>query len=353
MNGYYTVRRFDGKRDLNGKIPRFRIVCNNRTSGKTTSITHELINYYMETGRKFMLLYRNKYEISTAHASLLPGKKLWEKEHSVLLPEMSTKKQMEGLFTSIMFGDKEAGFAFYLDSKDKLKRYSEFFSEVDLGFFDEFQLEKGNYLKDEPESLESILTTVARGFGERVRDVTVYLAGNNVSFVNPYYYHFRIFERLEPGAKFIRGNGWVLDCEKNEDASEAIENSDTFSAFSGSKYNDYSTGKTTLLNNDTFITNKITGKSRYICTVIYDGTYYGLRQYYESGILYLSKKYDKSSKEVYAVKKNDMKANIMLSARSGMLYKMLDFGYKNGALFFDSIGAQNCAYEALAVSLYK
>lgn len=354
-DGFYSVRRFDGKKDLNGKEPSLRIICNNRTSGKTTSVGTECLEEFCENGNQFYIIFRNKYEIKNAHHSLDSAIDLWNSDHEEKL-EVKTTTIDGDIYSVITINDKEAGFAIPMKSVDSIKKYSNRFTKTTIGFLDEFQLESGSYIRvrnmSEPEILQSIITSISRGQGQRARKTVFYLIGNPVSDVNPYYYHFGIYKRMKPDTKWMRGDGWVLDCEKNKEAADAMEENELLNAFGNSKQLSYIKGESRLFDNDRFIVGKLTGKSRYICSIIYDGEMYGLRQFFDEGKLFISKNYDPNSKNVYAVKKDDMAANIMLSSRSSMLYKMLLYGYENGMLFFDSIGAQNLAYEALAVNLY-
>ena len=72
---------------------------------------------------------------------------------------------------------------------------------------DEFQSETNHYCSMEVEKLISLHTTVARGNGEMARYVPVYLIGNPVSLLNPYYSAVGITNRIQENTKFIRGKG--------------------------------------------------------------------------------------------------------------------------------------------------
>lgn len=358
MSDFYTLDRFDGKKDLNGKIPKLRIICNNRTSGKTTAVSRECIKEAVEKGNEFFIVYRKKYEIANAHHALDSGIALYEKETGLHI-ETSGKKVDGDIFSIIYFNGEPKGYAIPMKSVDEIKKYSNQFSKVTIGFMDEFQLESEDYVKikatnmSEIEILQSIITSISRGLDKRARDVVFYLIGNNVSNVNPYYHSLGIFKRLRPETKWMRGDGWILDCERSESAAKDLEENELLAAFGrNTKYMDYNLGRRQLLTNERFIMPKLTGRSRYIATLIYENTSYGVRESLDAGIVHVSESHDPNAKLVYAVTSDDMRHNIALYSRASALFSVLSYAYSNGALYFSDIGARNAAYECLAIKMY-
>lgn len=353
---FYSVRRFDGKTDLNGKDPYLRIICNNRTSGKTTSVGRECIDAVVNAGEEFFIVFRKKYEIANAHHALDSAIALWKKETGQLIE--TTSKKMDGdIYATIFFDGKPAGYAIPMKSVDEIKKYSNQFCKTTIGFMDEFQLESGDYMKirdmTELEIMQSIISSVSRGLDNRARKIIFYLIGNNVSNVNPYYHGLGIYKRLKSDTKWMRGDGWILDCERNEQAAADLEKNELLKAFGSSKYLSFACGKNTLFDKDRFITKKIEGKSRYIATLLYEGKSYGIREFFTQGIVFVSEKTDSNCKNVYAVTPDDMGKNLMLYSRASNLFRVLNWAYTKGILFFDGIGARNAAYECLAISLYS
>jgi hypothetical protein len=91
--------------------------------------------------------------------------------------------------------------------------------------FDEFQSESNHYCSDEIKKFISIHTSVARGQGEQVRYVPVYMLSNPVSLINPYYVELGISNRLRDDTKFLRGHGFILEQGFIDSASVAQKES--------------------------------------------------------------------------------------------------------------------------------
>lgn len=98
-------------------------------------------------------------------------------------------------------------------------------------FFDEFQSETNHYCNDEIRKFLSIHTSIARGNGEQIRYVPVYMCANPVSIINPYYVEMGISERLNDDTRFLRGDGFVLEQGYVESASEAQKQSGLIAHF--------------------------------------------------------------------------------------------------------------------------
>lgn len=99
--------------------------------------------------------------------------------------------------------------------------------------FDEFQSENNRYCSNELTKFISLRTSIARGKGEQTRYLPVIMLSNPVSLLNPYYVSFGISDRLQENTKFLRGNGFVLEQNFNESASQAFLSSSFNQAFSG------------------------------------------------------------------------------------------------------------------------
>jgi hypothetical protein len=91
--------------------------------------------------------------------------------------------------------------------------------------FDEFQSESNHYCVDEIKKLLSVHTSIARGNGEQIRYVPVFMLSNPVSIINPYYVELGISNRLHDDTKFLKGDGYVLENGFIETASKAQQES--------------------------------------------------------------------------------------------------------------------------------
>lgn len=345
---YYNPSVIMNMKDLDGLQPSIYMVSTNRSAGKTTGFLLESLKNFKENKKKTILLYRYQYELSTSNKIYTDVLNLY----SDYGQEMTVVSNAKGLFYELFLDGESFGYSLSMGNPDTLKKYSPLFTDVDFIIFDEFQTESGKYLPKEVQKLQSILLTIARGGGEQSRHVNVYMLSNNVSIMNPYYIEFGIHKRLKHDTKFMRGHGWVAEFGYNASASENIKHNAISRAFSNSDYIKYSTEQSYLKMTDSFIS-KPTGKSKYIYTLIHDGVAYGVRDCFEYGIIHVSKKVDKTCKQVVTFKAADHNQVTMMLSHYCWLWKNIKDAYYNGCLRFDDIQTKNAIFDILSIDLYK
>lgn len=347
-NKYYNPSVILGKKDLDGLEPSIYMITSNRSAGKTTGWLKEALEKYHKTGHQLMLIYRYKYELTSAHEIFKDVLKIYPD----LGIEMKCESKAQGLFYALMLDGEEFGFVCSLSNVDSLKKYSPLFVKVFYLIMDEFQKEDGKYLPQEFAKLQSLLVTVARGGGSQSRNIKCILLGNMVSLLNPYFVNFNIHSRIKNDTKFLRGNGWIAEFNFNVNASNAIKNNGLFRAFKDTDYMQYSTESVYLHDSSIFI-EKPKGKSRYIATIIHDGVQFGLREYYEEGIVHVSRKPDTSCKTVVTFKANDHNQHTIMLSRYSWVWKNIDDAYKHGYLRFDDMRSKSAIFDILSVDVYK
>lgn len=345
---YYDPSIILGMKDLDGLEPSIYMISKNRSAGKTTGFLKESLEHFKETGKKTILLYRYQYELSASNKIYSDVLNLYP-DYGIAMQAVSNAK---GLFYELFLDDESFGFALSMGNPDSLKKYSPLFADVDYIIFDEFQTESGKYLTKETEKLQSILLTIARGGGKQSRPIKVFMLSNNVSLMNPYYIEFGIHKRLKSDTKFMRGNGWVAEFGFNESASAQIKENGIARAFQNSEYMRYSTEQSYLLMTDSFI-EKPSGKSKYIYTIIHDGVAFGVRDCFESGIIHVSKKVDKSCRQIVTFKAGDHNQVTMMLSHYCWLWKNIKDAYQHGCLRFDDIQTKNAIFDILSIDLYK
>lgn len=355
---YYDLSIVKSKTDLNGKKPSIVMIESNRSDGKTTAVLSELVQRYRDFGEQCFLLYRYQYELSDAWRIFELALKINDMQDYI----MYTQACARGLFYEIHIqqidcesnpiSDEVFGYSIGLHNPDAIKKYSPMFAKVTTGLFDEFQSEKGKYLPDEVGNLQSILTSIARGGGEHIRDITLYMCSNKVSLLNPYYIQFDIHKRRKEDTKFIRGDKWIAHFNYNPDAATAIKESGIGTAFGNTKYIQYATDMVYLYDATVFVEN-ISGKSKYFLTIIYDGKKYGVRLYRQLNIIHVSEKIDPSCRQIYAVKASDhVDGALMIDKKSSVMKFMLEM-FKAGNMRFDNIKSKNAIFDILSIDMYK
>ena len=317
--------------DINGNKPEIYICTSNRTGGKTTYFSRLIVNRFLKHGEKFMLIYRFNYEIDDCADKFFRdiGSLFFNGYH------MTSKRKDNGIYHELYINDEPCGYAVSFNSSDKLKLYSHLFSDTSCMFFDEFQSETNHYCDREVEKLISIHISVARGQGKQNRYVPLYMCGNDVSIVNPYFVSLGISSRLKDDTKFLKGDGFVLEHGYIESASKAQTDSAFNRAFASSKHIAYATQNVYLNDNNSFI-EKPTGVAKYIATLKCDGKLYALKEYANEGIMYCDDRVDSTYPYKISITTDDhqinyimLKNNDMLVARCRWLFDMGAFRFKN------------------------
>lgn len=325
---YYDGTKLLSLRDIDGNKPEIYICTTNRTGGKTTYFNRLVFNRFFNYGEKMCFLYRYSYELDNLPDKIFKDiKQLFFKEKN-LRAERVGKNAYCKLFVYNDCDEEEknpgipCGYAIALNSADQIKRYSHMFSDVKRIVFDEFQSETNHYCSNEIEKFYSIHTSIARGDGQQVRYVPVYMISNPVSLLNPYYTTMGIAARLSPETKFLRGKGFVLEQGYVDSAAKAQEESAFVKAMSNSKYSAYSIKGNYLNDNSAFI-EKMTGHSRYVVTIKYNDSQFAIREFVDSGIMYCDNNIDETCKNKIAVTTDDHAINyVMLNHYAPFVYMM-------------------------------
>lgn len=343
MAKYYDGTKLLSMMDINGNKPEIYMCTTNRTGGKTTYFGRLCVNRFLDKSEKFALIYRYNYELDDVVDKFYKDLgSLFFKEH-----EMTNKRRASGIFHELFLDEKSCGYAVSLNSADQIKKYSHLFSDVARMIFDEFQSETNHYCNDEVKKLLSVHTSIARGQGEQVRYVPVYMLSNPVSIINPYYVEMGISARLKDDTKFLRGDGFVLEQGFIESASESQKSSGFNRAFAKNAYVAYSAECVYLNDNKAFV-EKPTGKSRYICTLKYKGSEFGIREYTEDGYLYCDDKADMTYPTRITVTTEDHEINYVMLKRNDFMLSNLRYLFERGCFRFKDLRCKEAVLSALS-----
>lgn len=327
--GFYDGTKLLTLNDLKGNKPEIYLCCGNRTAGKTYFYKRLLLRKFLKRGEKFMLLVRFGYELDGIATNFF--KDLAEidfKGH-----QMTSKPVGKNLFQELSYDGKPCGYAVAINGADTIKKYSSRFVDVCSMFLDEFQSEVGKYCPDEVRKFQSIHVSVARGGGNHVRRVPVYMCSNCVTIINPYFVALGIHKRIRMETKFLRGHGWVLEQTFNEVAAKQIQESGFYAAFNDDQHMRYVTGDRYLLDNNNFIAN-VRGEKTPVATIVKGGATYGVWQCADGGIIFVSRKYDPSCGHKFAIETNDHDETTLLLRRNDMV-KWLRKLFEKGLVIFE------------------
>nr|DAV82263.1 MAG TPA: Terminase [Bacteriophage sp.] len=343
MNKYYDGTKLLSMLDINGNKPEIYMCTTNRTGGKTTYFGRLCINRFLDKNEKFGLLYRYNYELDDI------VDKFYKDLGSLFFPSytMTSKRRAKGTFQELFLNEKSCGYALSLNNADQIKKYSHLFSDIQRMIFDEFQSETNHYCDNETKKFISIHTSIARGQGEQVRYVPVYMLSNPVSIINPYYVEMGISGRLKDDTKFLRGDGFVLEQGYIESASIEQKNSGFNRAFSKNSYTAYSSECVYLNDNKAFV-EKPTGKSKYLCTLRYKGSDFALREYTENGLIYCDDKADSSFLTRISVTTDDHNINYVMLKRNDFFLSNLRYFFEHGCFRFKDMRCKEAVLSALS-----
>lgn len=307
MSEYYDGTKLLSMKDINGKQPEIYLTSGNRSIGKTTWFNRYCVKDFLKKGKKFCLVFRWNYELSDCADKFFKDiQRLFFPEHT-----MTDKRRANGIFVELFLDGVSCGYCVTLNNADSLKKFSHLLSDVDKMVFDEFQSETNHYCPNEMNKLLSIHTSIARGCGEQVRRVPLYMLSNKVSIINPYFLSLKISDRLKADTKYLKGDGFVLEQSYIEEVASMQLDSAFNRAFKNEAYIAYSAQNVYLNDNETFI-EKPEGQSTYVCTIRSGDRDYSVR-YYPSARLYYM---DTTSDKDYGVK---LSANVQSHSENYIL----------------------------------
>ena len=344
---YYDGQKLLSMKDINGLTPEIYICTSNRNAGKTTYFNRKMINDFKKKGWKFALIVRYQGDIPDCASAF------WKDISCLFFPGdvLTQNERQNGKYAELFLNDVSCGYVIPINKPEKMKKVSNEFSDVKQMLFDEFMLESNMYLKDEPGLLFSIHTSIARGQHEQVRYVPLYMVGNTISILNPYYVQYGISRRLKSDTKFLRGDGFVLEQGFNESASNAQLQSGfsrAMSAGGNTKQVAYAAQGVYLNDNLAFIESP-KGKSRYIVTMRYEGHDIGIRMYPELGILYADNKADMTFPNRVTVKSEDHNVNYVMLRTNSQLIFSLRWYFDRGCFRFKDLLCKDCILTALSL----
>ena len=340
---FYDGTKLLSMKDINGNTPEIYMCTSNRSAGKTTYFSRYCVKKFLEGKGKFGLVYRFNYELDDCADKFF-------KDIGALFFKgmvMESKRRASGIFHELFLDGKSCGYAVSLNSCDQLKKYSHLFSDIERIIFDEFQSENNHYCSEEVRKFISLHTTIARGQGQHVRYVPVFMLSNPVSIINPYYVDMHISERLKDDTKFLRGNGFVLEQGFVKSASDSVLSSGFNSAFGDNKYISYSAECIYLNDSQAFIDNP-SGYSRYIGTLKYGGKDYGIREYPELGIIYCDDRADSTFKFKITVTTDDHSVNYVMLKNNDLFLSNLRYFFEKGCFRFKDLKCKEVLLKALS-----
>lgn len=347
MGKYYDGTKLLSLMDIDGNKPEIYMSTSNRSAGKTTYFNKMLVNRFKKNGSKFILVYRFNYELTECADKFFKeiGRLFFKDD------EMTEKKHANGIYVELFLNDKPCGYCISLNYADQLKRYSHLLADAECMLFDEFQSETNHYCPNEVDKLLSIHTSVARGGGEQVKYLPVYMISNAVSLINPYYMSMGIADRLQKDTKYLKGTGWVLEQGYYDNVAKKQTDSAFNRAFAGSKYVTYASENVYLLDSACMI-EKLTGKNDYVATILMDGKHYAIRNYVDLGLLYVDNNADETYRIKFSINPNEQEGGYQLITTADFMFFTLKQHFTKGMVRFKNQECKSVFFTLLKFNLY-
>ena len=345
---FYDGTKLLSMKDINGLTPEIFISSSNRSAGKTTYFNRLVINRFKKQGKKFILVYRFNYElVDCADKFFKDINRLFFKGD-----EMTDTRKANGIYVELFLNGVSCGYCVSINYADQLKKFSHLLSDADCMLFDEFQSESNHYVPNEVSKFMSLHTSIARGGGEQVRYLPVYMISNAVSIINPYYMSLGIADRLKTDTNYLKGDGFVLEQGFYQNVAERQVSSAFNRAFKNENYLQYA-AQNVYLNDNLNLIEKMQGVSDYIVTVKNNGRFYGIRRFTDSGLFYVDNRADETYPDKIVPTAMEQDSGYMLLGRSNMLMNGLRMAFEKGYVRFRNQECKSVFFDLMNYALYK
>lgn len=267
-----------------------------RSIGKTFDYTEYCIDKYIKNKRKFIIVRRYKEDLKKITPKFFDNNMF---KHPDLSFRAEGFSSAEG--GKFFINSEQAGIAISLSEANRFKGIS--LADYDTIWFDEFLNEDDDYLTDELGKTFSLYQSVARGYGKSFRpEVKFIFTANHVTFNNPYFRDLHIRDQYRTGSKYTvdKDRGWVLEMTDSPEITEEIASTAFGKMIAKTKYGEYSLKAKFYLDDPTFV-EKPKGNSNYVCTLAWEKKLFGVYEYMDDGVLYITHKYDKNCKTIFSL----------------------------------------------------
>lgn len=292
--------------------------------GKSYGIKKYVIKRFLKKHKQFIYLRRYDTELK---------KSLKDNEFFKDIandPEL-TNNEMYIRGDKFYINDMLAGYAIPLSKASIFKSVP--FPDVDIIIYDEFLIDNNtyHYIPDEPEKLLDFMETVGR-----LRNIKVFLLGNSISLINPYFDYFNISLPYNSDIKTFKEGLILINYIKNEVYREVKRESNFGKLIDGTKYGSYAIDNEFLKDNYNFIKKK-SPKSKFFFNLILNGHTYGVWMDYNSNDMYISKHYNNNHPVTITFNYQDHSENTIMLKSKSVFFQNLVKHYQNGWLYFETL----------------
>lgn len=304
-------------------------VVGNRGGGKTYNAKKWCINDYIKNQKEFVWVRRYKTELKKINKFFDDIKFQYPDL------ELTVKGNIAYCNGNVM------GYFIALSTSQRDKSVS--FPNVNKIIFDEFLIAKGSlrYLPNEVDVFLELFETVAR-----LRDnVRATFLANNITVVNPYFTYFNLKPNLNK--QFNVFDNIIVEYFTDSDFIAEKQKTRFGKLISNTEYGQYSIENNALYDNDNFIAKK-TNDSKFIFSIKYNKSIFGIWTSHKYGKMFVNKQYDPCSLNNFSITTDDHEPNMLYIRQFKKLRNVKDliFAFDTGILFFED---QECKKEFIRI----
>lgn len=295
-----------------------------RGVGKSYNLKAYLLNRFKKKHRQFIYLRRYDTELKK---SLKDDEFFKDVGNDPMFKEDTFFVRGDKLYMN----DEVCGYAIPLSKASIYKSVP--FPNVDIIMYDEFLIDNAtyHYLPEEPEKLLDFMESIGR-----LRNIKVFLLGNSISLINPYFDYFNISLPYNSDIKTFKNGLILINYIKNEKYRSVKRKSNFGKLIDGTKYGSYAIDNEFLKDNNNFIKKK-SPTSKFFFNLILNNHTYGVWLDYNSNEMYISKHYNSNNPVTITFNYKDHNEHtIMLKSRSVFFQNLVNH-YQRGYLYFDTL----------------
>ena len=293
-----------------------------RGVGKTYSTSKFLINQFIKKGFQFAYIRRYKTEL--------------KKDAPQFFDSLKKNNEFENNLyykgEKFYCDDKVMGYAMTLTTASNLKGSN--FPDVKYIIFDEFIIEdtQHHYLQNEVTMFLGLIESIAR-----TRDINIFMLGNAVNIINPYFLYFNISLPYNNDIATYKDGLILVQYMKNLEYREFKKKTKFGKLVSNTPYEEYAIDNKFQNDNRDFIEKK-TGNSKCSFGFIYKDNTYGVWLDYSVGKVYVSNSYNPNV-PIFATTTSDLNPNSMLLSIAKQLnsWKIFINNYKLGNVYYENL----------------
>lgn len=335
------VKYYEGSDVLNANCT-MNFIVGNRSAGKSFFWKKYCVKQFLENNRRFIYIRRHKKDIDMSINSFFD-------DIVPKFPDWNYRRKGSKLYLYKINPDTDEtveehviGYAYALSESTKIKSIP--CETVDTIFFDEFLPDNMQYLKPsmplyEPEQLESIFLTVARGYKQVIRtEVKVICVSNATTAFSPYFSYYGIDLT---GSRTYKKDGVFAQMYFNESVADEIVNAFDFGkTLARGTYGKHALYNESLRDSKTHIVKH----TKYSIPIFY---LYMLKWYvvyadFATDRLYCGEGYDETHKNKFYVGQHPFDDEIPML--SGPTLKMLKKYLQEDRVYYDSMKVKSALF---------